>query len=86
MPAAAKPEQTITGCRKDTRRLVNEKTIRELYVAAEGREEDIKKFVFMFSDEEYMRDVPNGAELRGQVIGDSISFVRLLTDSPPGVI
>jgi len=51
----------------------NEEIIRELYAAAEGQGTDIEKFVSMFSDEGYMRDVPSGTEFRGQAIGDSIA-------------
>ena len=53
--------------------LRNEEIIRELYAAAEGQGTDIEKFVSMFSDEGYMRDVPSGTEFRGQAIGDSIA-------------
>jgi hypothetical protein len=53
--------------------LSNEEIIRELYAAAEGQGTDIEKFVSMFSDEGYMRDVPSGTEFRGQAIGDSIA-------------
>ena len=52
--------------------LGNEKIIRELYAAAEGRGTDIEKFVSMFSDEGYMRDIPSGMDFRGQAIGKSI--------------
>ena|ERR1700737_78268 len=45
--------------------LSNEEIIRELYAAAEGQGTDIEKFVSMFSDEGYMRDVPSGTEFRG---------------------
>ena len=51
----------------------NEEIIRELYAAAEGQGTDIEKFVSMFSDEGYMRDVPSGMEFRGKAIGDSIA-------------
>jgi hypothetical protein len=61
--------------------LGNEEIIRELY-AAEGQGTDIEKFVSMFSDEGYMRDVPSGMEFRGQAIGDSIAgFVTAFPDS-----
>ena len=53
--------------------LSNEEIIRELYAAAEGQGTDIEKFVSMFSDEGYMRDVPSGTEFRGQAMGDSIA-------------
>ena len=44
----------------------NEEIIRELYAVAEGQGTDIEKFVSMFSDEGYMRDVPSGMEFRGR--------------------
>ena len=53
--------------------LGNEEIIRELYAVAEGQGTDIEKFVSMFSDEGYMRDVPSGMEFHGQAIGDSIA-------------
>jgi ketosteroid isomerase-like protein len=61
--------------------LGNEEIIRELYAAVEGRGTDIKKFVSMFSDEGYMRDIPSGTEFRGQAIGDSLAgFVSAFPD------
>ena len=57
--------------------LDNEKFIRELYAAAEGQGMDIQKFVSMFSDEGYMRDVPSGIDFRGQAIGDSIAALAI---------
>ena len=53
--------------------LDHEKFIREFYTYAEGDQMDVEKFVSMFSDEGYMRDVPSGTEFRGQAIGDSIA-------------
>ena len=46
--------------------LDNEKFIRKLYTYAEGQGLDTEKFVSMFSDEGYMRDVPSGMEFRGR--------------------
>jgi hypothetical protein len=61
--------------------LGNEEIIRKLYAAAEGHGTDIEKFVSIFSDEGYMRDVPSGIEFRGQAIGDSIAgFVSAFPD------
>lgn len=51
----------------------NEKIIRKLYAAAEGPGMDTDRFVSMFSDEGYMRDIPSGMDFRGQAIGDSIA-------------
>jgi predicted ester cyclase len=51
----------------------NEKLIRELYNAAEGKRLDTGKFISMFASDGYMRDVPSGADLRGQAIGESIA-------------
>ena len=48
--------------------LRNEEIIRELYAAAEGQGTDIEKFVSMFSDEGYMRDVPSGTEFRRPLV------------------
>ncbi len=53
--------------------LGNEEIIRELYAAAEGQGIDTEKFISMFSNEGYMRDVPSGMEFRGKAIGDSIA-------------
>ena len=53
--------------------LDHEKFIRKLYAYAEGDQMDVGKFVSMFSDEGYMRDVPSGIVFRGQAIGDSIA-------------
>jgi hypothetical protein len=59
----------------------NEAIIRELYAAAEGRGTDIEKYVSMFSDEGYMRDMASGKEFRGQAIGESIAgFVSAFPD------
>ncbi|MCC8494120.1 ester cyclase [Xanthomonas hortorum pv. vitians] len=59
----------------------NEKIIRDLYAAAEGRGTDTARFVSMFAEEGYMRDIPSGADLRGKAIGDSISaFARAFPD------
>ncbi|NHF67997.1 ester cyclase [Xanthomonas hortorum] len=55
----------------------NEKIIRDLYAAAEGRGTDTARFVSMFAEEGYMRDIPSGADLRGKAIGDSISAFAL---------
>jgi predicted ester cyclase len=51
----------------------NERLIRELYDAAEGDRLDTGKFVSLFTSDGYMRDVPSGADLRGQAIGESIA-------------
>ena len=51
----------------------NEKIIRELCAAAEGKGLDIEKFVSMFSHEGYMWDMASGTKFRGQAIGDSIA-------------
>src|SRR5271166_5471378 len=65
----------------DASSIGNEEIIRELYAAAEGQGTDIEKFVSMFSDEGYMRDVPSGMEFRGKAIGDSIaSFASAFPD------
>jgi len=53
--------------------LGNEKIIRELYAAAEGRGLDTEKLVSIFSDEGYMLDVPSSTKFRGRAIGDSIA-------------
>ncbi|CAD0298317.1 ester cyclase [Xanthomonas hortorum] len=59
----------------------NEKIIRDLYAAAEGRGTDTARFVSMFAEEGYMRDIPSRADLRGKSIGDSISaFARAFPD------
>ncbi|MEA1651287.1 ester cyclase [Nitrospirillum sp. BR 11164] len=59
----------------------NEKIIRELYAAAEGLGTDPKKFVSMFSDDGYMRDVPSSVEFRGEAIGESIAgFAKAFPD------
>jgi ketosteroid isomerase-like protein len=55
----------------------HENIIREFYAAAEGRGIDTKKFVSMFSDDGYMRDIPSGTDLRGQAIGRSIADFAL---------
>jgi predicted ester cyclase len=61
--------------------LSNEKVIRELYEAAEGYGTDPEKFISMFSDEGYMRDMPTGMEFRGQALGQSIAgFVKAFPD------
>jgi predicted ester cyclase len=51
----------------------NERLIRELYNAAEGDRLDTGKFISMFAVDGYMRDVPSGADLRGDAIGESIA-------------
>ena len=59
----------------------HEQTIRELYAAAEGRGMDTEKFVSMFSDDGYMRDIPSGTDFRGPAIGKSIAdFARAFPD------
>jgi len=59
----------------------NEKIVRELYAAAEGLGTDPEKFVSMFSDGGYMRDVSSGEEFRGQAIGESIAgFAKAFPD------
>jgi hypothetical protein len=61
--------------------LSNKEIIKELYTAAEGQGTDIEKFVSMFSDEGYMRDVTSGMEFRGQAVGASIAgFVDAFPD------
>jgi hypothetical protein len=61
--------------------LGNEEIIRELYAAAEGHGTDIEKFVSMFCDKGYMRDIASGIDFRGQAIGESIAgFVRAFPD------
>jgi predicted ester cyclase len=57
--------------------LDHEKFIRKLYTYAEGQGIDTEKFVSMFSDEGYMRDVPSGIVFRGQAIGDSIGRLAI---------
>jgi predicted ester cyclase len=51
----------------------NERLIRELYDAAEGKRLDTEMSISMFASDGYMRDVPSGADLRGQAIGESIA-------------
>lgn len=50
----------------------NEAIIRDLYAVAEGEGFDMATFVAAFSDDGYMTDIPAGATLRGQAIGDYI--------------
>lgn len=50
----------------------NETIIRELYTAAEGDLMNMETFVSAFSEDGYMTDVPAGATVRGQTIGDYI--------------
>jgi ketosteroid isomerase-like protein len=57
--------------------LDHEKFIRKLYAYAEGQGIDTEKFVSMFSDEGYMRDVPSGIVFRGQAIGESIARLAI---------
>ncbi|WP_275783744.1 ester cyclase [Pararhizobium gei] len=58
-----------------------ENIIREFYAAAEGRGTDTEKFVSMFSDDGYMRDIPSGTDFRGPAIGKSIAdFARAFPD------
>ena len=60
----------------------NVEIVRELYAAAEGRGTDPAKFVSMFSDDGYMRDMPSGTDFRGEAIGESISgFVSAFPDA-----
>lgn len=59
----------------------NEKIIRELYAAAEGLGTSPEKFVSIFSDDGYMRDVPSGVKFRGLAIGESIvGFAKAFAD------
>lgn len=60
----------------------NEEIVRELYAAAEGHGTDPAKFVSMFSEDGYMRDMPSGTEFRGDAIGESIAgFVSAFPDA-----
>lgn len=60
----------------------NEEIVRELYSAAEGHGTDAAKFVSMFSEDGYMRDMPSGTEFRGEAIGESIAgFVSAFPDA-----
>jgi predicted ester cyclase len=51
----------------------NEEIIRELYASGEGRGLDTKKFVSLFSDKGYMRDMATGTKVQGQALGESIA-------------
>ena len=58
-----------------------ESIIRGFYAAAEGQGTDTEKFVSMFSDDGYMRDIPSGTDFRGKAIGKSINdFARAFPD------
>jgi ketosteroid isomerase-like protein len=46
----------------------NIQTIRDLYAAAEGHSLDLEAFLSFFSADAYVRNVPTGAEFRGQDI------------------
>ena len=46
----------------------NMQTIRDLYAAAEGASLDLETFLSFFSSDAYVRNVPAGAEFRGQDI------------------
>jgi hypothetical protein len=52
--------------------LANEEIARALYAAAAAAAsgKDIAKFVSLFSDGGYMRDMCSGLKLRGQALGD----------------
>ncbi|MBB4003684.1 nuclear transport factor 2 family protein [Aurantimonas endophytica] len=60
----------------------NETIIRELYAVAEGDRLDMETFVSAFSDDGYMTDIPAGATLRGEAIGD---YIGALTTAFPDI-
>lgn len=60
----------------------NETIIRNLYALAEGEGYNMEAFVSAFSGDGYMTDIPAGATVRGEAIGD---YIGALTAAFPDI-